>query len=67
MVDFRATVFDGSFHAVDSNELSFKMAGSLAFKDGMSRARPTLQKIRPRTLPTRPPTPPIRPLRRVRT
>jgi elongation factor G len=42
MVDFRATVFDGSFHAVDSNELSFKLAGSLAFKDGMSRARPTL-------------------------
>jgi elongation factor G len=42
MVDFRATVFDGSFHQVDSNELSFKMAGSLAFKDGMSRARPTL-------------------------
>jgi len=42
MVDFRATVFDGSFHPVDSNELSFKMAASLAFKDGMSRARPTL-------------------------
>ena len=42
MVDFRARVFDGSFHPVDSNELSFKMAGSLAFKDGMSRARPTL-------------------------
>ena len=42
MVDFRATVFDGSFHPVDSNELSFKLAGSLAFKDGMSRARPTL-------------------------
>jgi elongation factor G len=42
MVDFRATVFDGSFHQVDSNELSFKMAASLAFKDGMSRARPTL-------------------------
>ena len=42
MVDFRATVFDGSFHQVDSNELSFKMAGTLAFKDGMSRARPTL-------------------------
>ena len=36
MVDFKATVFDGSFHAVDSNELSFKMAGSLAFKDAMS-------------------------------
>ena len=42
MVDFRATVYDGLFHAVDSNELSFKMAASLAFKDGMSRARPTL-------------------------
>jgi elongation factor G len=42
MVDFRASVFDGSFHPVDSNEMSFKMAGSLAFKDGMSRARPTL-------------------------
>jgi elongation factor G len=42
MVDFKATVFDGSYHAVDSNELSFKMAGSLAFKDAMSRARPTI-------------------------
>jgi elongation factor G len=42
MVDFRATVFDGSYHQVDSNELSFKMAATLAFKDGMSRARPTL-------------------------
>ena len=42
MVDFRATVFDGSYHQVDSNELSFKMAALLAFKDGMSRARPTL-------------------------
>jgi elongation factor G len=42
VVDFRVTVFDGSYHAVDSNELSFKMAGSLAFKDGMSRARPTI-------------------------
>jgi elongation factor G len=42
MVDFRVTVFDGSFHPVDSNELSFKLAGSLAFKDAMSRARPTL-------------------------
>jgi elongation factor G len=42
VVDFRVTLFDGSFHAVDSNELSFKMAGRLAFKDGMSRARPTI-------------------------
>src|SRR5262245_18088937 len=42
MVDFRATVFDGSFHPVDSNELSFKLAASLAFKDAMARARPTI-------------------------
>jgi elongation factor G len=42
VVDFRVTVFDGSYHDVDSNELSFKMAGRLAFRDGMSRARPTL-------------------------
>lgn len=42
VVDFKATVFDGSFHPVDSNELSFKMAGALAFKDAMSRARPVL-------------------------
>jgi len=42
VVDFKATVFDGSYHAVDSNELSFKMAGSLAFKDAMTRARPTI-------------------------
>jgi elongation factor G len=42
MVDFRVTVFDGAYHDVDSNELSFKMAGSLAFKDAMTRARPTI-------------------------
>jgi elongation factor G len=42
VVDFRVTLIDGSFHAVDSNELSFKLAGSLAFKDAMSRARPTI-------------------------
>src|SRR5262245_29684945 len=42
MVDFRVTVFDGSYHDVDSNELSFKLAGSLAFKDAMTRARPTI-------------------------
>jgi elongation factor G len=42
MVDFRVTVYDGSYHDVDSNELSFKMAGRLAFKDAMTRARPTL-------------------------
>jgi elongation factor G len=42
MVDFRVTVFDGSYHDVDSNELSFKLAGSMAFKDAMTRARPTI-------------------------
>lgn len=42
VVDFKVSVYDGSFHPVDSNELSFKMAGSLAFKDAMSRARPTI-------------------------
>jgi elongation factor G len=42
VVDFRVTLYDGSYHDVDSNELSFKMAGRLAFKDAMSRAHPTL-------------------------
>lgn len=42
VVDFRVVLYDGSYHDVDSNELSFKTAGWLAFKDGMSRARPTI-------------------------
>jgi elongation factor G len=42
VVDFRVTVYDGSYHDVDSNELSFKLAGRLAFKDAMAKARPTL-------------------------
>ena len=42
VVDLKVTVYDGSYHDVDSNELSFKMAGRLAFKDAMSRAKPTL-------------------------
>ena len=42
MVDFQVTLFDGSFHPVDSNEMSFKMAGRLAFRDAMSRAKPVL-------------------------
>jgi elongation factor G len=42
VVDFRVTVYDGSYHDVDSNELSFKLAGRLAFRDAMSRARPTI-------------------------
>ena len=42
MVDFKVTLYDGQFHAVDSNEMSFKMAGRLAFRDAMSKAKPTL-------------------------
>ena len=42
MVDFKVTLYDGQFHSVDSNEMSFKMAGRLAFRDAMERARPTL-------------------------
>jgi elongation factor G len=42
VVDFRVVLYDGSYHDVDSNELSFKTAGWLAFKDGMSKAHPTL-------------------------
>jgi len=42
VVDVKVTLFDGSFHEVDSNENAFKMAASMAFKDGMRRANPTL-------------------------
>lgn len=42
VVDFRVVLYDGSYHDVDSNELSFKTAGWLAFKDGMSKAHPTI-------------------------
>jgi elongation factor G len=40
--DFKATLSDGSFHAVDSNELSFKIAASRALKDGVHQAKPVL-------------------------
>ncbi len=40
--DFRATLYDGSFHPVDSNELSFKIAASMALKDGVQHAKPAL-------------------------
>jgi elongation factor G len=42
VVDFRVVLYDGQYHDVDSNELSFKTAGWLAFKDGMAKCRPTL-------------------------
>ena len=38
----KAVLYDGSYHDVDSNELSFKMAASLAFKDGKPKAKPVL-------------------------
>ena len=42
LVDFRAEVFDGSTHSVDSNEMSFKMAGILAFKTVAPKCRPVI-------------------------
>lgn len=42
VVNFRVTLFDGSFHPVDSSEMAFKIAGSMAFKKGMEEARPVL-------------------------
>jgi elongation factor G len=42
VVDFKATVFDGSYHDVDSNEMSFKMAGRIAFRKAMETAKPCL-------------------------
>ena len=40
--DFKATLYDGSFHSVDSNELSFKIAASMALKEGVHQAKPVL-------------------------
>jgi elongation factor G len=42
MVDFKVTLYDGSYHDVDSNELSFKMAGRIAFRKAMEQAKPAL-------------------------
>jgi elongation factor G len=42
VVDFKATVYDGSYHDVDSNEMSFKMAGRLAFRKAMESCKPCL-------------------------
>jgi elongation factor G len=42
VVDVKVTLFDGSYHEVDSNENAFKMAGSIALKEGLRRASPTL-------------------------
>jgi elongation factor G len=42
MVDFRVTVYDGSYHDVDSSELAFKLAARKAFRNAMATAKPTL-------------------------
>ena len=42
VVDFKVSLYDGSYHDVDSNELSFKTAGRIAFKKAMEAAKPTL-------------------------
>ncbi|MFT5449081.1 MAG: elongation factor G [Gammaproteobacteria bacterium] len=42
MVDVKVTLFDGSFHDVDSNEMAFKIAGSMGFREGARNAKPAL-------------------------
>ena len=42
LLALRATLYDGSFHDVDSNEMAFKIAGSMALKDGANKAKPSL-------------------------
>ena len=42
VVDIKARIYDGSFHDVDSDEISFKVAGSIAFKEGAKKAKPIL-------------------------
>ena len=42
VVDVKVTLYDGSYHEVDSSEMAFKIAGSMGFKDGLKRANPVL-------------------------
>ena len=42
VIDVKATVYDGSYHEVDSSEMAFKVAGSMAFKNGMRKAAPVI-------------------------
>jgi elongation factor G len=42
VIDFKVTLYDGSYHEVDSSEMAFKIAGSMAFKDAMAKASPVL-------------------------
>ena len=43
VVDIKVSLYDGSFHEVDSNDMAFKIAGSMAFKEGMLKGNPALQ------------------------
>ena len=43
LIDFKATLYDGSFHSVDSNDLSFQLAASMALKKGVMECKPVLQ------------------------
>ena len=58
IVDVKVTLFDGSYHDVDSNEMAFKIAGSMGFKEGFRRAKPVLlepimkvEVVTPRSIP----------------
>ena len=42
IVDIQVTIYDGSYHDVDSSEMAFKIAGSMAFKEGFMKAKPVL-------------------------
>jgi elongation factor G len=42
VVDVKVTLYDGSYHDVDSNEMAFKVAGSMCFKEGVRKAKPVL-------------------------
>jgi elongation factor G len=42
VIDFKVTLFHGSFHDVDSSDMAFQIAGSMAFKDGFHKAKPVL-------------------------